>query len=349
MKSTYFSGTLKAYASNQNPLQTIVEFVLTDFRPNKNKQRIPKSESDNIVSSALNMPLKIDFDDNTIKGHAFSVPIGTLSEVWAQEDVIMARSVLWKEEFPAIDEYLKKASVEGKMIGTSWEIFYDRSEQHDEITDLYGCIVQATTIVDNPAYGDRTKILSIAETLKEKYMDELEAIRAALSNLLVVIDTLYAEHYRKELEHTAIEDATLALEKLKTLFKETAQEREQTRSALDILQQEKMTLEDKLSLAEQARNALEAEKAEASRMQAEQELLEKRFNSLAEIGIVLSEEQRLQRKQRYLALSEESFLEQLDDLRTFSRSVIIETPDTLATSLPTSPKELAQAIKNSHK
>lgn len=349
MKSTCFSGTLKAYASSQNPLQTIVEFVLTDFKPNKNKQRIPKSESANIVSSALNMPLKIDFDDDTIKGHAFSVPIGTLSEVWAQEDVIMARSVLWREEFPAIDTYLKKATAEGKMIGTSWEIFYDRSEQQDEITDLYGCIVQATTIVNNPAYGDRTKILSIAETLKENYMEELETIRVALSNLLSVIDTLYAEHYKKELEQTAVEDATRALEKLKTLFEETAQEREQTRSALDVLQQEKMMLEDKLSLAEHARTALETEKSEASRMQAEQELLEKRFNSLAEIGIVLSEEQRLQRKQRYLALSEESFLEQLDDLRTFSRSVIIETPDTLATSLPTSPKELAQAIKNSHR
>jgi hypothetical protein len=109
----------------------------------------------------------------------------------------------------------KKATAEGKMIGTSWEIFYDRSEQQDEITDLYGCIVQATTIVNNPAYGDRTKILSIAETLKENYMEELETIRVALSNLLSVIDTLYAEHYKKELEQTAVEDATRALEKLK--------------------------------------------------------------------------------------------------------------------------------------
>jgi hypothetical protein len=46
-----------------------------------------------------------------------------------------------------------------------------------------------------------------------------------------------------------------------------------------------MMLEDKLSLAEHARTALETEKSEASRMQAEQELLEKRFNSLPRLGL----------------------------------------------------------------
>lgn len=44
----------------KNPFQTELEFVSTDFEPNKNKQAIPKSEAENIINSARNMPNKVN-------------------------------------------------------------------------------------------------------------------------------------------------------------------------------------------------------------------------------------------------------------------------------------------------
>lgn len=354
MKRTHFSGKLQAYASKNNPLQTIVEFVLTDFQPNKNNQCIPKSEAQNIVGSALNMPIKVHFKNDRVKGHAFSVPIGTLSEVWQENDVIMARSIIWKNEYPDIDEYLRKATSEGKMVGTSWEILYEQAKTENSITNLYGCLVQATTIVDDPAYGERTRILSIAESLN--YMEELDTISAAFSNLLYVIDSLYAEVYQKQLEKTALEDASIALEKLKAMITdlrssadhvtEMAQKLESATSENESLKHEKMALEDKMGLIAQKINDLEQEKAEAEKKQKEEALLEIRYQSLAEVGIVLSQEQKEQRRERYLAMSEVEFNDQINDYRTFARSVSIEVPDTLASNRNVSPKDIAGYIKN---
>lgn len=349
MKTT-FHGKVQAYASKNNPLQTIVDFVLTDFKANKNNQRIPSSEASNIVASAMNMPIKINFTNNRIKGHAMSVPIGTISEVWQDDDVIRARSILWKAEFPDVDSFLRTATAEGKTVGTSWEILYGRSEQSQNITDLYDCLVQATTIVDDPAYEDRTKILSVAESLAmedtapdttQDPMNQLDSISTALYNLLYVIDELYAEYYQRELEKTALEDATSALDKLKNLVADL-------RSSMATTVAEKVDLENKLQLVQHTVAEYEKQKAQAEKEQRNAELLEKRFHALTEIGIILSDDQKSQRKERYLSMSETDFQLQLEDLRNFSRSTVIEIPDTLANSRMT-PREIAQALKNREK
>lgn len=344
---TEFTGKVKAYASELNPLQTIVEFVLTDFEPNKNKQRIPRSEAENIVSTAKNMPIKINFQNNRVSGHAFSVPIGTLSEVWKDEDAIFARSVIWKDEFPEVDEYLRTSTASGKDVGTSWEILYEQATENEGITDLYGCLVAATTIVDNPAYGNRTRILSIAESLN--LMDELEQMREAFSNALYALDVIYAEAMKQEVVRTALEDASVAIERFKELFTQIQTSQAEVEAKNQELVTEnnglKLELEDKLAALNARITELENEKAEAEQAKEQNDLLATRRESLASVGLVLDDEQFGKRREYYLAMSEDNFNSYKDDIAAIARSTI-KVPDTLGTdNKRLSPQEIAKQLK----
>lgn len=166
-----FTGFLTASISKNNPLQTILELTLTDFSPNANSQGIPKTEAENIIKTALNMPIKIRYEDS-VKGHDFAYPIGTISEVWLEEDTIKARSIIWREEFKQEDEYLRKETAEGRLVGTSWEVYYKDSSNDGTTQWLNGCVFAATCIVENPAYGKRTLITSVAEQKEQSSMDE---------------------------------------------------------------------------------------------------------------------------------------------------------------------------------
>jgi len=206
MTQAQFTGKLRALASESHPLQTTLELVLTDFEPNKNRQQIPDSEAENILNTALNMPIKINYQNGKHKGHSEAIPIGAISEVWRDGDQILARSILWKEEYPEIDHYLKTATAEHEYLGTSWEILYQNSETLDNIEILHGCVFSSTVIVDNPAYGFRTPIRSIAEekeSMEEtEKLEKLMEIEGAFYQLLDMIysayEKVYAEMERKE-------------------------------------------------------------------------------------------------------------------------------------------------------
>jgi hypothetical protein len=345
MKLATFLGSIKAYASELNPFQTIVEFVLTDFEPNKNKQRIPKEEAQNIVASAQHMPIKINFDNNTVRGHAYSTPIGTLADVWVDEDVIRARSIIWKDEFPQVDQFLRQATSEGKTIGTSWEIYYSEARENNGITDLHGCVLSATTIVDNPAYGERTKILSIAESLS--LMEELEVLRTSFSNMLYVLDELYAEAVNQEIQKTAIEDAETAISRIKELFSQLKTSSAEVVTENENLKTQLTTLEDTVSVLTARVTELENEKAEAERKRVEAEVSVSRRESLASAGVTFTTEDWENRKPRYLSMAEETFQSYVEDLKVVSRG-IVSVPDTIASSKIT-PKEIGKALKEGTK
>lgn len=349
MKTT-FVGKVKAYASEQNPLRTIVEFVLTDFQPNKNKQRIPKSEAENIITSALNMPIKINYENNRIKGHEFSIPIGTLSQVWAEDDAIMARSIIWKEEFPKIDEHLRRATSEGKSIGTSWEILYRNSTEDNGITDLHDCLVQATTIVDNPAYGERTRILSIAESLD--YMDELEQMREKIFRFLEAFDTVYAEAVQQEIQKTAIDDMESVLDKIKSLVASLQASKAEVETKLQEAEtlntSLKVELEDKITVLQSRVTELETEKADAEKQRADAEVLENRLEALKELGVTLDKERVEKHGAYYLSMSEEAFESYKDAIRSVSRSVV-SVPDSISSPSNLSAREIAENLKKLEK
>jgi hypothetical protein len=211
-KKTQFSATLKAFASIADPHRTIVELILTDFLPNKNKQCIPETEAENILASALGMPLKIKLTEAGEEGHAGSYPIGVLQKVFLRDNKVFAECTIWPVEFPEEDTYLRSATAEGRELYTSWEVFYEESYYDTEnIEYLKGVRVSATTIVKNPAYGQRTPILSIAETDQLMTEEEIQALRdeitARSNQVLALYDVLNTLWYDlaevEELENRA--------------------------------------------------------------------------------------------------------------------------------------------------
>ena len=208
-KVAQFSGYVFSVAE-AHPLQTKITFVLTDFLPNSNRQSIPKSEAANILATAKNMPIKINFDGTSENGHTRAIPVGPITDTRLDtvdgNEVVLAEALLWKSEYPEIDEYLKSAQSESKRVGTSWELYYKESRSEDGIEWLEGIVVAGTAIVKVPAYGDRTPILSIAEERKmEEKVTELEAAFAELKAQL--------ENTQKELEKAQSERDQLRAEK----------------------------------------------------------------------------------------------------------------------------------------
>jgi hypothetical protein len=147
------SGRLKAYASVDNPLILSMDLWITDFNPNKNKQGIPKTEAQNILKTAVNTPVKIAFDDHAL-GHHGAKPIGVISTAELQNDMIIGRAIIWKQDNQAVADYLL-AQAEHFV---SWEIYYsDSTLDSNGIQWLEGCYFGGTCLVDTPAYGDKAK------------------------------------------------------------------------------------------------------------------------------------------------------------------------------------------------
>lgn len=165
-----------------NPLQTRVSLVFTDFEPNVNKQAVPLSEKENIIRSALNMPLKIMFDGEQYHKHAGAIPIGPIVNVYEDDyngrRVIKGEAVIWDDEYKEISDHLK--SLFDKGVSTSWEIYYSESSVDESGVEwLHDCIVANTCIVNTPAYGpERTRILAIAEQIEQ---DSNKAISESVS------------------------------------------------------------------------------------------------------------------------------------------------------------------------
>jgi hypothetical protein len=240
MEDAQFKGFITASTSKNNPLQTILELTLTPFTPNANGQGIPRSEAENIIKTAKDMPIKMYYRNGKHNGHDAAYPIGTISEVWLDDDdVIKARSIVWKEEYQQEDTFLRKETAEGRQIGTSWEVFYKDSVTEDNIEWLHGCVFAATCIVSNPAYGDKTLITSVAEMEEtqnlavsdEMGMEEedetpspMQQLSMDVNTLIDYIYTMYQKTYddmrEAELAKSAT-DALARLQKMMGMFQDT--------------------------------------------------------------------------------------------------------------------------------
>lgn len=169
-----------------NPFLKEIHLILTDFEPNANNEAISRAEADNIIKTSRLTPIKIASDGNSYAGHAGAHPVGAIIDSFLDthngKDVIKSRAFIWKDEYPAIYDLLKSQASEGNFIGTSWEVYYTHANEEQGVRWLNNVTFAGTCIVDNPAYGDRTPLLSVAEqtmydfnTLKEKF-NELDAL-----------------------------------------------------------------------------------------------------------------------------------------------------------------------------
>lgn len=312
MSRAQFNATIRAFASITNPLQTRLDIVLTDFNPNGNNQCIPISEAENIIKSALHQPLKINYQNGGETGHDNSYPIGTLTDVYLDGDVIRAKSVLWKTEFSEEDEYLKRATAEGKTLQTSWELYYKESEQVEGIDYLRDCQFSATVIVSNPAYGGRTPILSIAEQQKAELMDELETLRAELETFYNWISNLYEKTYQiEEAERNADKNPDEMVKRMEKVSNKITDMMSQYAS----VKAEKDTLETRLAELEASKAELQTqidaiEKEKADKAKAEQD--KARIDKIKTIVDEFDES-------FVLSLSEEGFTSYLTSLEKASK------------------------------
>lgn len=190
---------LEAFAAERDPYKTWIHFILTDDKPNKNNQRIPKEEFASLEATAKFMPIK-----KIVGGigdvHDGAVPMGSIAETKITENDHISRlealAALWTKEYPDDIAHLKYLFDEGTPINFSWEVGYQTAEEDIEypgVEKLTGCSMRAATIVGMPAYGDRTRTLAMAA--EEAFEDRIEKVSTILSKVMMSKDGESRERY----------------------------------------------------------------------------------------------------------------------------------------------------------
>lgn len=206
-------GKMTFAQDSTNPLLKSVELILTDFEANANNEGIPLSEVDNIIKTAQFTPLKISVSEDSYAGHKGAIPIGPITEVWQDthegKPVIKARAVIWSDEFKDVYSLLKTEAGERQYIGTSWEVYYQSADKVDGIDWLKNVTFAGTCIVDTPAYGERTKLLKVAEKQKmEELQAQFEALKQSLTEKEKQLDEIRQENDAYKAEANARTEAT---------------------------------------------------------------------------------------------------------------------------------------------
>lgn len=361
MSTTIFQGRLCATAESKHPLQTNVTFILTDFQPNKNKQAIPRSEADNIIRTAIGMPVKIRYDGVKADGHRNAQPIGPITRAWIDSDngaeVIMAEAALWNSEFAEVDAYLKSAHAENESVGTSWEIFYTKSTKDDTgIEWLEDTIVAASAIVKDPAYGkSRTRMLAVAEENEDMHKaesatsDEVMGVIENLQELLSVLNDFWYELFEQERTEEKIVNADNVLEKTRVLLDEWKTKKlgyAETSQKLATAETETTTLRAENSDLKAFKNTTEQNQLFATRKQA--------------LASFMSAEDIDTRRASILAMNDTAFTNYTADLELVARKAgksvataetkdTVKVPDLIGNGMQFQITDLAIALKNASK
>lgn len=299
-----------ARASEKHPLQTIVQFALTDYKPNKNKQAIPISEADNIIRTATGMPIKMSFDGIGPQGHAGAKPIGHITNVWKTDTQVCAEAAVWNREFKDIDAFLRSANAEEETIGTSWEMFYEDSTKDDDAVEwLHGITFAATTIVGKPAYGpERTRIFSVAEDL---ISDQISMTIQDLYTLISVLNEVWNEVYEKERTDQVLQNASEVIDRARSILNRV---KETKKAMAELEENELTTLRAQVAELEAKRDTLEAEKIALAEFKASTEraqLLQTRAQTLKDL---FTSDEIDTRKDMIISLSDSAFSAYVADL-----------------------------------
>jgi hypothetical protein len=216
-----------------HPFIKEIEVVLTDFEPNANSEGIERSEIDNVIRSSRFTPIKIATSESGYGGHAGAKPVGAIVEAYAgtynNRDVIMGRAFIWKDEYPAVYELLKSRADVSEFIGTSWEVYYTSADERDGVRWLKDITFAGTCIVDSPAYGNRTPLLSVAE--EKEQMEELKKQLGDLTDSLA----------QKEIELDGLRNQIKAYEEAELRTKAEARKNEVIRQLSAIFSESEIT------------------------------------------------------------------------------------------------------------
>jgi len=154
-------GEAMAASITASKAVTWAKFILTDDKPNKNGQRVPQDEFDNLINSGIFKPVKMAMGE--IKdGHEDAKPLGVITNLTKDGNKIVALAALWDHERTEDVSTIKEMVNKNKPVNVSWEILYSSSTVKNGIVDLLGTILRAVTIVGMPAYAGRTQLLAVA-------------------------------------------------------------------------------------------------------------------------------------------------------------------------------------------
>jgi len=191
-------------AINLNPAVTWTKFILTDDKPNANKQRVPAEEFDNLIKTGVYMPIKMA-EGSINDGHDYSRPIGVITHLKKFKNQIMGLAALWSKENPEDVDLVKQMYHDKKPLQLSWEILFANASTTEEgIEELRDTVLRAVTLVGMPAYEGRTPILEVAgkheDKLEENSMEELEKLLKENAELKVSLAEKEAMVTAKEAE-----------------------------------------------------------------------------------------------------------------------------------------------------
>jgi hypothetical protein len=154
-------GEAMASAVSTDQVVTWAKFILTDDKPNENRQRIPAEEFDNLIRTGAYKPVKMALGE--IKdGHEDARPLGVITNLTKEGNKVIALAALWDHERTEDVSTIKKMVKAGKPVNVSWEILYGNTLVKDGISDLLETVLAAATIVGMPAYAGRTQLLAVA-------------------------------------------------------------------------------------------------------------------------------------------------------------------------------------------
>lgn len=182
-----------------NPNFSWAKVIITDDKPNANRERIPAEEFPNLIRTGVHAPLKMQ-RGKISDGHdeAFGNPIGVFTHLSiTPQNQVVALAALWPSEREEDILLLKEMKSAGKNPEVSWEISYTNTVDHNTYVDLTGVSLNGAAIVNRPAYAGRTPILSIASD-KEDALDEIQELREKLED-----------------KETKLKDAEATIEQLK--------------------------------------------------------------------------------------------------------------------------------------
>lgn len=215
-----------------NPSFVWTKFVLTDDKPNENRQRVPKEEFANLIKSGIFAPVKMSFGEIN-ENHDESFPIGVITHLKEENDKILGMAALWSRERQEDVLKIKQMVADGNLPQLSWEILFENSVQEETgIEALANTILRAVTLVSMPAYKGRTPIYAAASTninSEDNSVEELEKLQAKVSELDLAlkakdeeIASLNAKIAESEPELVSLREFKSAIETEKALAEKLA-------------------------------------------------------------------------------------------------------------------------------
>lgn len=302
----------------KNPFLTMAKFIFADDTGNRNNQGIEFEDFPQVANSALDMPVKINYDPRAgVQNHAGSIPIGHIKtiDIDAESRKLIATAMLYADEFPEEVEFIKTKYAEGNAPGISWELAYQDSIIKDGVEWLKGIITKAATFVRNPAYGSRTTLLALAES--QEFLDFLAArVQPNIEEPPIVQDKggSQVEEELQKLKAEAEQQAAEATSKIQELEGQIAERDTQIQELTDKINQMERSV-----LAEARTRRFEA----------------------AGLPLEADAEKLARRQEFWVSLSDEAFEEYLNDLVTAKQAGALTASASdkkAATTLPPIPK-----------